>query len=331
MGITDYINEHRVLFIFILISLLSVIFYFAFWKRADSYTKRNFKKFFSGTKLTLVIFFSSFFLLRWAYPNATTKIHLTTFWFPMIGAVCLIIVLEISQLRYQTRQIIAPNFHGCFATYDEINGFIIFPIGSVIIFDIILWTNKVLVARKETVSNLGELGGAVTIARVSPISEYELDDDVKRFIEKTKHYPSKNLSGKLFYGFFDDIQELDWTEEQLKLLEQEATLETKEQKQELYEKLEKNDLIERLIDLKEILKKETNLYLMLKKELNIDNPSIIDLYKMYKNACMSKSKLKEEFHSTVEVSEEGAEHRKIMESAYKQEPEKTEVYEEGAI
>ena len=303
--------------------LAGLVFYFLIWKKLDNYTKMKVSNFFSGTKLLIIFFIGGWLFWRWQWPDSLATIHISTFWMPMFLGIYLIAVLEIYQLRYETRQIVTPNFHGCFAKRDEVNGFYIYPIGSIMIFDVVLFTKKVLVIRKETAESL-DWGGDVSIARPSPVNKYELDDDVKRFIEKTSYYPNK-LGGKVFYGWFDSIDRVDWTEEQLEQLEKESKKTDLDKYKTEIKKLNNEQLISKTLNLKRLLKPITNMYLMLKQELGISNPSVIELMKMYKNLCMGKGKLKEEFHSTVEVVEEGAEHRQRVRDAYvDQEPQKQE-------
>ena len=280
---------------YVFIILLAIIFYWFFWKNMDNYTKSNIKKIFSGKSLFIILFFSTWIV--WFKMGGTSTFKNSNIFMPMLLLFFLGVYYFIGNLQYHSQQIIAPNFHGSYFNPPiEKNGFLIFAIDS-FSADGFNWpfAQRVLVVRRETCELFPK--GAVTIANISQVSRYALDDDVREEIEKNPFL--KGAKQKVFYGWFDDVESLDEEFSKLKKLAEET-----------------ND--------------PTNLYNMLKKELGVSNPKIATLYWNYRNLCKAIGKQTENFEATIDTKEKYAEHSKRMKDAYidKQEPKNMEGHEE---
>jgi len=260
--------------------IIALLTFFWIWSKLDFYTQRKLREFFSGLRLLLIIYIGVWYF--WAKYGDTTTSMSAHVYMPVFGLLFLAGYNYLGKLRYRSQQVVCANFHGSYAKHPiYINGFVIFPIDS---FNAggLSWeyASRILVVREETIELFED--GAVSISRVAPCSIYELDPDVKNEIEKNGYL--KGARQQIFYGWFDDINSVDWTEEQLDELE--AGL----QKDKLYD--------------------------FLKTQLKVNNPTIKELYRLYRNTNKSYNRLLEEFDNTVEGVERGMEHQKRMKNAY---------------
>ena len=211
-------------------------------------------------------------------------------WMPIIALLILAGSQWIGALRYQTQQIICPNFHGSYSKHPiNYKGFYIFAIDS---FNAggISWdfANRILVLREETVQFYPR--GAVSIAQPKQVLVQELGDEIELLIKDDKFL--KKASREVYYGWFDDLNEVDYDFEQLK---------------ELAGKKENPN----------------HIYNLLKEELDVDNPKVSTLLWLYRNENKARSKQTEQFDSTVENLEKGGEHTKAMKDIYSEKKDKT--------
>lgn len=269
------------------------------YSKLDAYTKNKITKVLNKRNLFIIAFIIGWYL--WYRYGDYTTVSDANRWMPLILLGVVAGSQFIESLRYQTQQFVSPNFHGCYSKPPKfVNGFYIFAIDS---FNAsgLSWdfAKRIVVVREETVELFTE--GAVCIAHCSFVSKYELDDDVRYFIENNQFF--KRATGQVFYGWWDDIEKIDYDFQKLKNLEE-----------------NKND--------------PTHIYNLLKKELGVDNPKIHTLYWLYRNQCKATGKQTENYDATVESVEKQVEHTKRIKDAYtdKQDsrlyPSKQEGYEE---
>jgi hypothetical protein len=112
---------------------------------------------------------------------------------------------------------------------------------------------------------------------MSKINVFGLPDEVADEISTNEFL--KEAKDEIYYGWFDDINHVDWTFNQLRQLSTDKT------------------------DIGVI-------YNMLKKEFKTNNPKISTLLSAYINKCKDYNKLKEFFNSNIEVTDTGMEHLK---------------------
>lgn len=264
-------------------AILGVVLLIYLWSKLDESTKFTLQKVFSGKTLFLIGFVATWYF--WNKYGDLTSVSSANRWMPVFALMVLVAYNFIGALRYETQQIVCSNgFHGSFSRPPlSINGFLIFAIDS-FSADGIVWNyaKRILVLREETTELF--IQNAVSIASPTQCSAYALDPDVKSIIDNNEYLKSRMGNKPVFYGWFDDIEEVDWSEKQLEKLES--------------------------------LKDDKSLFSMLKRELGINNPSIKEMYRLYKNACKSYNKLVEELDSTIEGIEKGVEHRKRVQSSY---------------
>lgn len=265
------------------------------WFKLDLYTKRTVKKALSG-KAFLIIAFVIIWII-WHRFGATLTLEKSDFYMPFIGLLYLLALSFMGKLRYETQQFETPNFHGSYSKNPyKVDGFYIFAIDSFnsggISWD---YADRIAIVREETVELLRE--GAFSIAMMSHMNKYEIPVNVKQFIESNKFL--KRASNQVFYGWFDDIERVDWEFDQLKKLADD--------------------------------KKEKVLYNLIKKELNVDNPKISTLLWLYKNQNQAVNKQTEYYDATIDSVEKGVEHQKRVKDAYSPNKDeyKTEGFEEG--
>jgi hypothetical protein len=269
-----------------------------FWlysTKLDSYSKYKLSKTFTKTRVIFILMIVGWFL--WNKFGNMNEVSDANRWMPVILLLYLSAVNYVGKLRYDTQQFVSPNFHGSYAKNPYyVNGFYIFAIGSFnaggIAWD---YANKIAIVREETVELF--LQGGLSISELAPVSKYELDDDVRKFIEKHPHL--KGATEQIFYGWFDSIEKVDYDFQQLQKLQKDND--------------EKND----------------NIYNLLKKELGVKNPKIETLYWMYKNQCKATGKQTEVLDGTVEAVEKGVEHHKRVKDAYVDKRDQQPKYEGG--
>jgi len=273
-----------------LIILIGILLYI--YSKLDAYTKIKLKKIFNKKTILIIVFFGGWYL--WYKYGETMTIANANHWMPIFLLLVLAGYNYIGNLKYNTQQIVCVNgFHGCYSKPPRRkNGFLIFAIDS-FNYGGLSWdyAGRVLVVREETVELCDE--GAVCLASPTFASKYELDPEVEYFIDNDKFLKGGNKS--VYYGWFDDLNRIDYDFEQL-----------------------------------EILKKEgSEIYGLLKKELGVDNPKVSTLYWVYRNVCKAVNKQTEYYDSTVEAVEKGVEHHKRVKDAYVERDDRTQQKMEG--
>jgi len=268
---------------------------FWIWNKLDIYTRNKITTTMKG-KWIYVVLIGGWWL--WGKYGKFSEVSDANRWMPIIFLLYLTAVNYIGKLKDDTpNRLLTPNFHGSYSRNPhEKNGFYIFAIDSFnaggIAWD---YAGRIAVIRKETIELF--MHGALSIAEMSPVSRYELDDDVRKFIEKNKFL--KGASENVYYGWFDNINKVDWS-------------------------------FKRLSELENSKKENPNtIYNMLKKELGVKNPSVETLYWMYRNQCKATGKQTEILDGTVEVVEKGVEHHKRVKDAYVDKQDKQPRYEGG--
>lgn|SRR3990167_2238721 len=289
MAIKDVIIQY-----WYVLAILGLLVIWWIWGRMSFYTKKTIKEFLTPTRIFLFAFILVWYF--WAKYGSVEEFANANFYMPMLGLLYFVGVNLIGKLRYQTQQVICSNFHGSFSKPPlRVNGFLIFAIDS---FNAggLAWDDakRVLVLREETCELFER--GAVSIARVAPVLIYDLDPDVKLEIERNKNL--KRAKNEVYYGWFDDINEVDWTPEELEQFER--------------EKINTNEI-----------------YNFLKKELGVQNPSIKEMYRILKNVSKSYNRLAEEFDNAIVGIEKGVEHHKRVRDAYIDKPEKNQGMQGG--
>lgn len=276
--IIDFIRQNLFWILFVLgVGILLYVF-----TKLEHSTKLSIKKFFSGKVLTATVIVVLWFI--WYKRGGSMVVQNANFWMPMIALTLVAGYNFIGGLKYETQHIVCGNgFHGSYSKPPRnINGFLIFAIDSFnaggLSWD---YAGRILVLREETVEFCDE--GAVSIARPTPCNTwaYDLEPEVKEFIENNKFL--KGRSKQVFYGWFDNLEKVDFEFEKLGELEHE---------------------------------KNKGMFAMLKKELGVDNPKVSKLFWLYKNQCKALNKQTEQYDATVEAVEKGVEHHKRIKDAY---------------
>ncbi len=270
-----------------------------FWmySRLSPYTKLTIRKMFSGKILVAMSFFGLWYF--WHKYGSITSVSDANRWMPVIFFSIMMGYYYLGKLRYETQQIVTPNFHGSFSKPPfKVNGFYIFLIDTFnaggLSWD---YADRLLILREETCELLPF--GAVSIANVSFSMQHEINEDVWAFINSNKF--CKNGTKNVYYGWFDDIERVDWEFEQLKRLEEE--------------------------------KSGKRLYNMVKKELGVDNPKVSTLLWLYRNQSKAVNKQTTFYDATIDSVEKGVEHQKRTRDAYlpdrgNQQQTKSEGYED---
>jgi len=293
-AILDFAREYwwafAILFLIILVWL---------WSKLDFHTQHKLKETFSGKTLFMIIFIATWYF--WDKYGETVTVSSANRYMPIIAFAILSAINYIGGLRYETQQIICSN--GFHASYSRpplaVNGFLIFACDSFSAGGIAWhYAKRILIVREETTELFSE--GALSLASPTMVSIYELDPDVKSVIDTNENLKSRWGSKEIYFGWFDDINEVDWNDEQL-------------------EELQKD-------------KESNNLFNMLKKELGVNNPSIKEMFRLYRNTNKSYNKQSEILDSTVESVEKGVEHHKRVKDAYvpksEQQPQRSDGYED---
>lgn len=291
MALKEFFIQYWFIFLILGFGLL-----FWIYTKQSAYSKKQITKIFNKRNLIIGGFIIGWFV--WNKYGSDVTLSNANRWMPLFALLYLAGSQFVEGLRNQTQQFITPNFHGSFSKSPKyVNGFYIFAIDS---FNAggISWdfAKRIAIVREETCELFTE--GSLSIANMGFVSKYELDDDVRKFIENNKYF--KNAQQEIYYGWFDSIERVDYDFKKLKTLAE-----------------EKNN--------------PTHIYNMLKKELGVSNPTIKSLFWMYKNQCKATSKQTEQYDATVEAVEKGVEHQKRVKDAYvdkSDSPQKIEGHEE---
>ena len=286
----DFVSDYWQIFL-----LLGLLLAWYVWRNLDFETKYTLRNIFSKKVLIIIAL-----ALTWYFWNKNGEIvtlSAANRWMPIAILLIWATYNFFGILRYETQKIVCANgFHGCYSQAPiRINGFLIFAIDSFssggISWD---YATRILVLREETVQLFDR--GAVSIAKPTFTSIYGLEEEVKRFIENDKYL--KGAKGEVFYGWFDDIRQVDFDLKELQKLEEEK-------------------------------ENPKNIYNMLKKELGVSNPTVQSLFWRYKNQCKATAKQTEVLNSVIEPIEEGVEHHRRIKDAYVGREEKIQRAEGG--
>lgn len=290
--IEDIIVRYWWIFTIIIVAILLFV-----WSRLDSYTKIKIKRIFSGRTLMVIAIVVGWYI--WNKTGASHTIKYSDQWMPIIILLILCGANLVGTLRYYTQQFLSPNFQGSYSKPPyRLNGYLIYAIDS---FDAggLSWpyATRIAIVREEPTELLD--AGSISIAKFTQVSKYELPEEIFQFISNHKYF--KKATSRVFYGWFDDIERVDWEFQKLK------------------------DLAEKKNDPKHI-------YSLLKKELAVDNPKVSTLYWLYRNQSKGLNKQTESYDSVVESVEKGVEHHKRVKDAYidkrDRPPQRAEGYEE---
>jgi len=276
---------------YVFLILFLTIFYFAIWKSLDAYTKRRVINLFSGVKLFVILIVIIW--VFWHRYGRTISVKQSDPLMLFVILIFSIIYLGLYNVRYHSKQVLTPTLHGSYFQRHEKNGFYIFGVGSLSYGVQLELPQELLILRKETVADMRE-GGSISIARPFPVSIYDLPRSVREYILGVPAL--KRASNRISYGWFDDINQVEWTKEQL------ATL------------AEDHD--------------DKIIYNFLKKQLGVQNPTIKLLFQMWLDSCKEANKTGEVLDSVVEVVEKGVEHDRRVKERY-QIRETPETYDSG--
>ena len=275
MGLQQLLSDYWYVFVLIAVAILLYIY-----TKLDAYTKKQITKILN--KKTLIFIGLGLGWYLWNRYGSEVTISNANRWMPMIILFYFLTTQFLEALKYQTPQLITPNFHGSFskAPY-EVDGFLIFAIDTINAGGLSLdHAKRIAVIRKETCELFAR--GGVSLANMGFCSKYELTNDVKQFIENNKYL--KGAQEQIYYGWFDDLNRVDWDFEKLKDLEE------SDKAKEIYRKL--------------------------KKELNVENPKVSTLYWLFRNTCKAHNKQTDILDGAVESIEKGVEHHKRVKDAY---------------
>ncbi len=292
-AIIDFFKEHYFWILFFLISLIAILIY----SKLDLSSKARLKKLFSGKVLVAIIFILGWIL--WAKEGQINEIKDAHRWMPIIGLALIAGYNFVGGLRYESQQLHCANgLHFSYAKPPiRVNGFLIFA-GDSFCAGSFEWryAKRIIVLREETVQFTDE--GAVTIARPAPTNTwaYDLEAEVKERIENDKYLKGRNKI--VYYGWFDDLEIIDYS-------------------------------IEKLAELEELDKDDSTVYAKLKKEFGVDNPKISKLYWLYRNQCKATNKQTEQYDATIEAVEKGVEHHKRVKDAYIEKQDKSQQLDTG--
>jgi len=211
------LNSKTILLLQAVIGLIIIIIaVFLIYRKLDVYTQLQLKKIFSGRNLAIIFFIGGWWL--WAKSGEDVTISTATRWMPIFGLLVLAGSQWIGALRYETQQVVTPNFHGSYSKSPiRYNGFYIFAIDS---FNAggLSWdfAKRILIVREETVQFFDR--GAVSIAKPTRVSGYELGDEIMNMIRDDKFL--KTGMNEIYYGWFDDLNRVDYDFAQLKQLKE---------------------------------------------------------------------------------------------------------------
>lgn len=273
--VKEFCNTYWYVFVIIGVAILLFIY-----SKQDAYTKMQIKKVFSKPVLFVIFVMVGWF--AWWKRGYFIDVNEAHRWMPIIILTISTTFAYFQTLKYKTPQVITPNFHASFSRAPiNINGFLIFACDTFSAGGFNYnYAERILIVREETCELLEKT--AISIARVSQTPLSALDDDVIREIENNKHL--KSAKEQIFYGWFDNIERIDWDFQQLKKLDEK--------------------------------KKDRVIYNLIKKELGVDNPKFSTLYWLYRNQCKATSTQTTQFDNAISSTEKGGEHQKRMKDVY---------------
>jgi hypothetical protein len=288
MGIVEFFKSIP-LWVYILVIGTVVIYV---WYKLPYMLKLQVKKIFSSKIFIPIIF--AFAWWYWYSRENIISMNQSNWWMPVIALGILVIINAMGNLRYHSKQIVTPNFHGSFTKVLWVNGFVILNIGGFDAFGVsIPMAQEILVVREETFEQMEN--GALSVARVSPVEVQELDFEVQKVINR--HIFLRNKKNNVWYGWYDDINRVDFEDYQLERYEQ--------------------------------LKNGKELYDMLKQEYSLRLPSPLEIWRMLRDLRKSYSVSQEEMMNIIKTRDDGAEYYKRQKDIYKEKPEPRERMEGG--
>ena len=258
--------------------LVFVIILLVIYSKQDDKTKHKINRVVFAP-LTMGFFFLIILWIVMAkFGPIFTSVKLSTILIPPLLFAILWGYTWIQTLKYKTPQFVCPNAHGSYSSRWPIkkDGFLIFGIDSIDAEGVKLSdAQRIFIVREETAEQF--LEGAVSIANLSKTMIDGLPHEVKEEILNNKFL--REAKEEIYYGWFDDINHVDWSFNQLR----------------------------QLADEKSNIKVVFN---MLKKEFKTNNPKISTLLSAYINKCKDYNKLKEFFNSNIEGTDTALEHYK---------------------
>lgn len=264
-----------------IVAIIFLIFFIWIFTKQDTRTKQRIKKFMTGP--FLMIFFVGIVWFIIAHFGPIINIKLAHFMMPMLILVGVCIYILIMSLKYKTPQFLALNMHGSYSSLYPLksdDGFLIFGLDSIDADGLHLdGADRVAVVREETAELL--LRGAVSLSNMSRVDLYDLTPDVVAKIRGNKHLKDAK---EFYYGWFDNINKVDWDFAQLRKLQGEKSQAGK-------------------------------LFNLIKTELKVTNPKVSTLYWSYMNLSKLYNKLEDYFKMNIDNTDTGVEHiRRIRES-----------------
>jgi len=283
-----------------MVVLIIIIFIIYIWRKLPFDLQRSIKSIFRMEITLPIIFIGSWWY--WHSKDILITENQANWWMPIIIGSFILLWTVLGKLKYHTKQFITPNFHGSYTHAWVINNFVILNIGGISapFFPHIPLADKIAVVRVETFLQMQN--SAISIANLNTVHIKQLDEDVERFIKKS--FWLKRAKNNIWYGWFDCVTRLDWIDEYGEKRPEFMTVkEAKESKQ---------------------------LYGLLKNTLNLENPSVLELFRLYKNANKRSSKQADVLTNVIDDVEEGTEHKKKKKrrlTEKEERPEKVEGYE----
>ncbi len=288
MALREWLAQNY-LYIFLILGALLCLWIYS---KQDIYTRTKIKKICNKKNLLIVGFVVGWLL--WSHYGGSEVVKNSSRWMPVVFLMYLLSTQFFEALRYHSQQFISPNFHGSFARPPfEINGYYIFAIDSFnasgLAWD---YAKRIVVVRKETCSLF--LHGALSLSKLDLVDKDDLEKPIRVFIENNKFF--KTGQENIYFGFFDDIEQVNWKFKQLKKLA-------------------------------ELNKDPENIYNMLKKVLKVENPDIKTLMDAYQGQCKVSNTVAKQFGTATKVIEDGGEHNKVMREIYTEKPKPKEIPE----
>lgn len=260
--------------------LIIIIAFWIYSSKLSPYQRYSLSKIFTKGRLLIIGMLLGWFI--WVKVGGSSTVKDAHRWMPIIVLLVIAGSNYVGKLKYDSKQAQFINKHASFTRVWEMDGFLIINGGAFnaggIAWD---YANEVYVIRKETWEFLEE--GGMSIASVSPASKYDIPDSIWKFCEKNTFLKGAVKNQKIYYGWFDDVEQVDYDLKQLKDFDD---------------------------------AKAKHLYGLLKKELGVENPKVETLLWLYKNQCKATGKQTEVLDSAVETAEKGAEHHKRMKDTY---------------
>ena len=283
---------------YIWLILVTALLVWLWFFKLDYHTKKAIGSLFNRKNL-LILVFAVLYYIWWQFGGTYNNLKIAHMWMPKFALILMIGNLVFYLFKYKSQMIITPNMSGCFAMNPiRKDGFVVFGVDAInILGDIGTYPERLFVMREETIERFER--GAVSIARLSPIDIMQLPPSICSDILNNKYYGNKKAIQNVFYGWFDNIKNIDWSEEDLKKLSNFKNIDEE--------------------------------FGLLKTYLGIKNPSVSEIMRILLNVSAGYNKHNQVFMNVIKDTEEGAEHFRRIKQAItdKKEPqENVEGYEE---